>query len=119
MARRDEEKKRRRQKRLQKQQSKQTRRLGDIAQAPPGMEKFLTTLADTLSIPEPASWPGASDASLARPDRVKFELAEFAIKRSPSGAKFRQLEDGLRKGHIGFLPEIDHCPWHRRLWPFP
>lgn len=116
MARRDEEKKRRRQKRLEKQQAKQTRWLGEAGPGFAGLKQVLGSLAETLSVPEPASWPGASDPSLARPDRVKFELAEFAIRRGPGRAKYRTFEDALRQGHLGFLPHIDHWAIEEFCW---
>jgi hypothetical protein len=110
MARRDhgEEKKRRRKKRLDKRQAREP------ALRP--LARVLSSLQQHLSVPEPARWPGGCDPSLARPDRVKLDLAEFAMNKPPGKAKAQQLEDGLRLGLMGFLPDIDHWAWEEFIW---
>ncbi len=104
---RDQEKKRRRQKRLDK---KRRASEGPLPLLP------MRRLVETLETPMPAHWPGASDPSLARPDVVKFELAEFAIGSEPGKSKEKQLSQGLRKGALGFLPELDHWAMEEFLW---
>src|SRR5207244_1439395 len=49
-------------------------------------------------------------------DRVKFELAEFAIKQAPGRVKYRPFEDAIRQGPVGFLPDIDHWAIEEFLW---
>jgi hypothetical protein len=110
MARQDrgEEKKRRRKKRLEKRQKR------DVLLAP--LDPVLSSLQRHLSVPQPARWPGGCDPSLARPDLVKLDLAEFAMKKPPGKEKAQQLEDGLRKGLLGFLPNVDHWGWEEFVW---
>ena len=69
---------------------------------------MLAHLEDHLRTPAPACWPGAVDPSLQRPDMVKYDLALFATEQPPGREKVRQFERDLRKGLIGFLPQIDH-----------
>jgi hypothetical protein len=105
---RDQDKKRRRQKRLEKKQRPR--------EAPVELLPTLGRVIQVLRTPMPASWPGASDPSLARPDQVKFELAEFALQHDPGRSKERQLADGLCKGPLGFLPDLDHWAMEEFLW---
>jgi hypothetical protein len=121
MAHRDrgEQKKHRRQKRLEKRQARE--RLPRPPALLPGpstrpLEEALAILERHLSVPEPSRWPGGCDPSLARPDRVKLELAEFALKRPPGQAKARKLEAGLRQGLLSFLPDLDDWAWEEFLW---
>jgi hypothetical protein len=69
-----------------------------------------------LSVPEPARWPGGCDPSLARPDRVKLDLARFATERPPGQAKAKQLEDRLHRGLLSFLPQLDHGSGEEFIW---
>jgi hypothetical protein len=110
MARRDrgEDKKRRRKKRLEKRQTRE--------RLPRPLEQVLTTLERHLSVPEPARWPGGCDPSLARPDLVKFDLAQFATAQPPGRDKSRLLETGLRKGLLGFLPDVKDWGWEEFIW---
>jgi hypothetical protein len=116
VARRDrgEDKKRRRKKRREKRQGRAP------ALGPPepvrSMDEVLASVERHLSVPEPARWPGGCDPSLARPDRVKYQLATFATGQPPGKAKSQQLEDGLRQGLLGFLPEINHWAWEEFFW---
>ena len=104
---RDQEKKRRRQKRLQKQQRKQKA---------PELDRVMHSLMQHLKVPEPSRWPGASDPSLSRPDRVKFELATFATSKGPGKSKALLLEKNLKKGLLEFLPELDHWALEEFIW---
>ncbi len=108
MARRDEEKKRRRQKRLEKRQERQP--------PPASVSKALDALERMARIPAPASWPGASDPTLVRPDLVKFELGQFATHQPPGMSKCKQFEIALGKGPLGRYPEIEHWAWEEFLW---
>jgi hypothetical protein len=69
-----------------------------------------------LRVPEPSRWPGASDPSLSRPDRVKFELATFATSKEPGKSKTLLLEKDLKKGVLGLLPELYHWAMEEFLW---
>jgi hypothetical protein len=118
MSRRDEEKKRRRQKRLSK------RRDRDDSSFSPALDetaikdamRALQRLEDQMRAGQPANYPGGCDPSLARPDLVKFDLAQFATGRAPGADKMRQLEDRLSKGVLGELPEMDHWAIEEFLW---
>src|SRR5262245_34358882 len=114
MSRRDEEKRRRRQKRLTKRRDREPARAG--ADALEGAIRAMEALERQLKVPAPARWPGASDPSLARPDRVKFELATFAAKQHPGLAKLQDLEYRLSKGLLADLPELDHWAVEEFLW---
>ncbi len=96
MARRDKAKKRRRLKRLQTR-SRSGRSVGNLQDLPEPENPFafLTDLKRLLSVPEPARWPGFCDASLARPDMVKLDFAEWASTQEPSKSKLDQLEEPL------------------------
>ncbi len=110
---RDEDKKRRRKKRLDKR-ARATR-----ASAEKALDEFGRVVANVkrqVEIPEPACWPGASDPSLARPDLVKLEFAEFAMHRSPGREKARQFEAACRKGLLHGLEEVDHWSWEEFLY---
>jgi hypothetical protein len=122
---RDEDKKRRRKKRLEKRRERKPQPLAqppmpqDVEPAESGLGefgRFLTGLRRHLSVPEPSRWPGGCDRSLDRPDRIKLELAQFATEEPPGKAKARQLEDALRKGLLGHLPDIDHWSWEEFIW---
>ncbi len=113
MSRRDEDKKRRRQKRLAKRRE---RRPSDQLEALVSVERAFRAAEKELRIGAPAHWPGASDPSLDRPDRVKFELATFATEKPPGKAKLHELEQRLKKGLLGNLPELDHWGMEEFLW---
>jgi len=126
MARRDEAKKQRRQKRLQKRRPTQASL--DHSHDLPELRNpiaFLKGLKGLLGMPEPARWPGGCDATLARPDMVKLDFAEWVSRGEPGKSKLRRLEVDFRKGVLGYLPEMDHWameefllhgfpgdPWH-------
>src|SRR5437868_4562142 len=109
MSKRDEDrarkKKQRREKRVRERRSG-AETFRDESEAIAALRRLTQTLA-THDVPGPTSWPGASDPSLARPDLVKFDLATYAINTEPGRSKVKQLEDGLSKGVIGYLPEMD------------
>src|SRR5437016_2695346 len=69
---------------------------------------FLRNFEELVATPEPVTWPGACDASLARPDLIKQELAEFAIHREPGRAKCRQLERDLANGLLHGIRDLNH-----------
>jgi hypothetical protein len=124
MSKRDEDrarkKKQRRQKRLQKHSSPPAAH--PLDERKPGQghpEEALGRLIrslETHNVPAPSSWPGASDPTLSRPDLVKYDLATFAASQAPGQGKLRQLEDGLTKGLLGFLPELDHWAAEEFFW---
>ncbi|MFL5510803.1 MAG: hypothetical protein ACJ8CN_00005 [Gemmatimonadales bacterium] len=110
---RDDEKKRRHKRRLEERRGREPRApTSRPAEGPEGaverIEHVLAHLEDHLRTPAPACWPGAVDPSLQRPDMVKYDLALFATERPPGREKVRQFERDLRKGLIGFLPQLDH-----------
>jgi hypothetical protein len=77
---------------------------------------FLRNFEELVATPEPVTWPGACDASLARPDLIKQELAEFAIHREPGRAKCRQLERDLANGLIHGIGDLNHWGMEEFLW---
>jgi len=117
MARRDQAKKRRRLNRLRKRNPSE--RFLDNSHDQPEPENpfaFLRDLKGLLSVPEPARWPGVRDPSLARPDMVKFDLAEWASTHEPGKSKLKQLEEGFRNGVLGYLPDIAHWAMEEFFW---
>ena len=68
-ARRRAEKKRRRDKRLAKREQKSG-----------SLQQIHRTFERLNSVPGPSTWPGCAEGPTARPDHVKFELAEFIEK---------------------------------------
>jgi len=70
-------------------------------------------MLDAVNVPPPPHWPGACDASLSRPDHVKFELATFAQDRRPGKAKLKQFEKQIANG---LLPEIEHWAMEEFFW---
>jgi hypothetical protein len=121
MSRRDEDKKRRRQKRLSKRRDHDALPSGsrgwEAQQALANAIGAMEAAERDMRVVPPATWPGACDPSLDRPDRVKFELAMFATERSPGKAKSRELEERLGKGLLGDLPELkDHLGMEEFLW---
>jgi hypothetical protein len=118
---RDQEKKRRRQKRQEKR--RRSENFGPDNPFPRSENfdpdnpfRVLDQLKEALKVSPPTHWPGASDPSLARPDMVKFDLTQFATTTEPRRSKGRQLEAGLSKGLMGFLPEIDHWAMEEFFW---
>lgn len=101
MPRRDEEKKRRRQKRLQKRQQHQ--RPDPVND--PGLEE-LRRLQEMLRTAPPATFPGGCDPSLARPDLIKFDLANRATKQEPGRSKYLHMQDAAARGLLADLPEL-------------
>jgi hypothetical protein len=108
MARKDELKKLRRQRRLEKKEERQ--------QARNAFASVRHTLLQYAELGDPASYPGTCDESLARPDLVKADLMEFAIHRFPGKPMFEQLESGLRRGLLHYLPDIDHWAMEEFTW---
>jgi hypothetical protein len=116
MARRDhdQEKKRRRQKRLQKHQR------AERHQERPGrtLEEMIQALTRQLKVPQPATWPGAADPSLGRPDQIKFELGQFAAHQEPGKSKYRHLKQAAARGILAAVPAlmedwlIEEFFWH-------
>src|SRR5206468_2928375 len=112
MARRDEEKKRRRMKRLQQRAQRQSKGAGltpDLRQ--------IQDLEQVLQSAPAAVFPGAQDASLDRPDMVKFEYAMFATEREPGRGKSRNMEHASGRGMLGQLADFaDHWVAEEFLW---
>ncbi|MEK7784478.1 MAG: hypothetical protein AAB658_03490, partial [Chloroflexota bacterium] len=76
----------------------------------------LADLLETVNVPPPLQWPGANDPGLARPDMVKFEMAELAANQEPGKSKMKQLEDAFRKGPLGELDDIEHWAMEEFFW---
>jgi hypothetical protein len=117
MPRRDEEKKRRRLKRLHKH--RQAERSFDHSDDLPEFKsvfRLLNKLKQLTLIPEPSQWPGAVDPTLARPDAAKLAYAEWASSTEPGKSKLKGLEEGIRKGPLGFLPDMDHWAIEEFFW---
>jgi hypothetical protein len=117
MSRRDEEKKQRRLKRLKKRQ--QSRAQLDSALDGPGgarLGSLIRNLQRLTNLPMPATWPGASDPTLARPDLVKLEFGEWVTRTAPARGQLKQLEDGFQKGLLGFLPDMEHWAMEEFFW---
>jgi len=68
------------------------------------------------NVPQRVKWPGVGDPSLAAPDMIKFDYAEFASHQEPGQSKLKQLEDALGKGPLGFHPEIEHWAMEEFFW---
>jgi hypothetical protein len=117
---RDRKKKQRRARRKEDRQQREARRqaVADALQVMRDVEKL-------AKIPPPASWPGGSDPTLARPDLVKFDFATFATKHEPGRSKYRVFEQRFARGPLGRFPGFDHWaieefiyhgqpgdPWH-------
>ena len=103
------EKLRRRQKRLAKRQRRSER--PDAA-----MANVLRTLDYHAKVPPPTTWPGATHASLVRPDMVKYELSNFAAYKEPGKTKLRRLEHAARRGLAVSLPDLDHWVLEKFFW---
>jgi hypothetical protein len=106
-ARRHEEKKRRREKRKSKSLTFEAARK---------LDRVLSSLKRHLDVPTPETWPGACHPSLARPDEVKFEIAEAVQKAGRPHDLSRQLERQLQQGLLGEIPDIDHWGMEEFLW---
>jgi hypothetical protein len=131
---RDRDKKRRRQKRLAKRQQRagQPKKALAGGRSPHGsipsfaghpaddplkaLAAIMAKLEAQLKVPLPATWPGASDISLARPDVVKFELADFASHKEPGRTKIHHLEQAARRGLLENLQDLDHWLLEEFFW---
>lgn len=78
--------------------------------------QHLVRLLDAVNVPPVRQWPGASDPSLARPDRIKFEFAEFVSEQEPGRSKLKQLEEAFRKGPLSHIPDIEHWAMEEFWW---
>ncbi|HEX3314677.1 MAG TPA: hypothetical protein VHR72_07275, partial [Gemmataceae bacterium] len=106
-ARRDEAKKRRREKRKSK----------SIRGGSPGvLGGILASLGRQLELPGPACWPGACHPSVARPDHVKFEIADVLNKSGRPSDLCGQLERRLQQGLLGKIPDIEDWGMEEFLW---
>ena len=57
------------------------------------------------------------DASLSRPDEVKFEYAEFISHQEPGQSKLAQMEKALSRGPLGFDENISrHWAMEEFFW---
>jgi hypothetical protein len=108
VARKDELKKLRQQRRLEKKEERQKAR--------DALAKVRQVLNQYTALGDPASFPGTCDETLARPDHIKAELMEFAIHRFPGKPMFEQLDSGLRRGVLHYLPDIDHWAMEEFAW---
>jgi hypothetical protein len=115
MSKRDQDRNRKKKERRQRRQEKRSWARPARPPQVPALDQLIRTL-EAHNVPMPSRWPGASDPSLERPDLVKFELAEFACRQQPGKSKLRQLEDGLSRGLIDWLPELDHWAIEEFLW---
>lgn len=65
----------------------------------------------------PAKWPGVADLSLAAPDMIKFDLAEFAAGQEPGKSKLEWLEKAIRQGPLGFDDQMSrHWSMEEFFW---
>jgi hypothetical protein len=103
-ARRRADKKRRREKRLAKREPR-----GE------SLQQVLHTIERLAQVPEPARWPGCADGPFARPDRVKFELANF-VETGAGRVLCRRLERQLEQGLISYIPELAHWGMEEFFW---
>lgn len=78
--------------------------------------QHLIRLLEAVNVPPPKMWPGAVDLSLARPDSVKFDYAQFASDRAPGKAKLDQFEAAYRDGPLGRFPDIHHWAMEEFWW---
>ncbi len=117
MARRDEAKKRRRLKRQQKRRDPKSAfdNSHDLPE-PKNPFGFLKDLKRLFEMTEPARWPGGCDPSLARPDMVKLDFAEWVTGHEPGKSKLRQLEAGFSQGVLAYLPGMDHWAMEEFFW---
>src|SRR5579864_7007021 len=76
----------------------------------------LKSLAFQLSVPAPGDFPGAADPSLARPDKIKFELCTRASQMEPGQTKLRDLKRRLTRGPLDELPDIEHWAMEEFFW---
>ena len=114
MSRRDEEKKRRRQKRQSKRRDRSEG--PDAEETLRRAERAMRSMEEGMRVGLPATWPGGCDPSLGRPDMIKYELATRATETQPGKSKFHDLEERLKKGPLGDLPELDHWALEEFFW---
>lgn len=98
------EKKRRRERRKQRRQTRRDR------------GSPLASIMNLLSVPGPAAWPGTADASLERPDQIKYAYAMFAINQEPGRSHYQPFEQRLLQGPLGELGHLDHWAMEEFLW---
>jgi hypothetical protein len=67
---------------------------------------LLRLAAASLPIVSANPTPSASDPSVAYPDRVKFEYAEFVSHQEPGKTKLAQMETAIVQGPVGFAGDI-------------
>lgn len=101
-------------KRRQRQKERRARR-GQSPERRAAIEQ-MKSIARTLAVAPIDRWPGGCDASLARPDFAKFELAMVATKRRPGSIKLQDFEFDYKRGKLSFLPDIDHWAVEEFLW---
>lgn len=77
----------------------------------------LLRLSQLLSANPPPALP-LSDASLSRPDEVKFEYAEFVSHQEPGQSKLAQMETAISQGPLGVLGEdiLGHWATEEFFW---
>lgn len=77
---------------------------------------FQRNFEKQVEVPVPASWPGGCEASLARPDLVKEDLAEFALSETPGRQKYRQFERELNGGLLARIPGVRDWAMEEFIW---
>src|SRR5262245_55621275 len=86
----------------------------------PGQEAealaFMRNFEKAVESGGPAAYPGASDPTLARPDRVKLAFAEFALHKEPGRTKGRKLQHDLANGVLEGMPELNHWGMEDFFW---
>ncbi len=117
MARRDEEKKRRQiKRRLKRAKSRQSAESPEVIEQVAKCLGLLDSLKQHLESSKLLVFPGAVDPTLARPDRVKFDFANWATDSEPGKSKLKALETGICNGLLGKLPDMDHWAVEEFLW---
>jgi hypothetical protein len=107
---REEKKRMRRQKRLAHGQS---------PGAATSLRRAMADMKRAIDVPMPAEWPGASDPALERPDLVKFALSEFIRRSKRWSSKMSELENALKQGPLGYIPDIVHWAMEEFLYHGP
>jgi hypothetical protein len=67
---------------------------------------LLRLAAASLPIVSDNPMPSASDPSVAHPDLVKFEYAEFVSHQEPGKTKLAPMETAIVQGPLGFAGDI-------------
>ena len=77
----------------------------------------LLRLSQLIADNPPPALP-LSDASLSRPDQIKYEFAETVARQEPGRAKLAQMKTALRQGPLEFFGAdiLDHWAAEEFFW---